>query len=839
MSAITLVLLVVILIVLFSLNSFVREYFGRHQMEILKIRTALDELKIKLNNLESQIKQPSSLISPPSSPQEEPPVASSKVAQQEKSYLEYIIEKQEAKARVAETPIEEDISEDLEIEEESYVSPQTEPEVRYSPPVEERRSTLAAKAPEQSFFSKYPDLERFVGENLINKIGIIILVLGIAFFVKYAIDQNWINEIGRVAIGVLCAGLLIGVAHKLHKEYKPFSSVLIGGGLATLYFTITLAYHTEGYPLYHQQATSFVILVFITLFAVFLSIAYDRMEIAILAILGGFGSPLMLSSGEGNYVVLFTYLTLLNIGMLVLSYYKKWRAINLVSFACTAILFGAWLFGKMNEHQYDTFIGAFCFATGFYVIFFFMNILYNLKHSSRFEVADISLLLSNTVIYFSFSMMMLARFDDGSYKGLFSIFLALFNFVFAFFVYKRQKADLNLFYLLIGLVLTFVTLAVPLQLKGNYITLFWSVESVLLLWLSQKSGFKVISFGSFVVAGLMFFSLVIDWTKGYNTDGFSTPEYTKQLGFIINKMFITTLVAGGALLATIRLLRHEKFYIFDVELKEYRSVVFIGMLIVFYFGGFLEVNYQAFHYFVEQASRSVSAITYNALFILGLMVLANRIKENTFSGVIAFVSAVFIAFFLITLSTIFSKSTLHHINKVENFSNILLVFRWISIAAVYILAFLFYRVVRFLNENQRNQLYQFTTAFMVFTVIYILSADLDTLGLLITRNVSILEDTQRAGYAVLWGMSGFVLLILGMKWKEKFVRILSLVLFAITIIKLVVYDLANISEGGKILAFILLGVLLLVMSFMYQKVKKLVVDDGNVSEKAESTTINN
>lgn len=117
---------------------------------------------------------------------------------------------------------------------------------------------------------------------------------------------------------------------------------------------------------------------------------------------------------------------------------------------------------------------------------------------------------------------------------------------------------------------------------------------------------------------------------------------------------------------------------------------------------------------------------------------------------------------------------------------------------------------------------------MVFTILYILSADLDTIGLLITKNTDILRHTQKTGYTILWGVSSFILMILGMKLKKQSLRIFSLVLFAITLIKLFAYDISNISEGGKIVAFILLGILLLIISFMYQKVKKLVIDDEPV-----------
>src|SRR5690606_23797780 len=119
------------------------------------------------------------------------------------------------------------------------------------------------------FFERNPDLEKFIGENLANKIGIGILVLGIGFFVKYAIDQDWINEIGRVFIGIVAGGILLGIAHKMRKTFAAFSSVLVGGGLAVLYLTIAIAFHE--YEIFNQTV-AFVIMVVITAFAVLLSL---------------------------------------------------------------------------------------------------------------------------------------------------------------------------------------------------------------------------------------------------------------------------------------------------------------------------------------------------------------------------------------------------------------------------------------------------------------------------------------------------------------------------------------------------------------------------------------
>lgn len=818
MTEIIFLIVIATLIVLLVLNSFVRNYSNMNSVEMKRLQTTLEEIKKRIQNIEA--KDQSAYMSKPNEVSKQPVVDSLKT---EDRALEPVV-----------TPVKEVVSEVIP----TPVVPKSEPIAAAIPtprPVTPAPKPTPAPQPGKTFFEKYPDLEKFIGENLINKIGIVILVLGIAFFVKFAIDKNWINEIGRVAIGVLSAGALLGLAHKLRKGYKAFSSVLVGGGLAVLYFTIALAYHTPGYPLYQQQTASFIILVFVTMFAVFLSVLYNRMEIAILAILGGFSAPLMVSNGSGNYIVLFSYLMLLDAGMLVLSYYKKWRAVNIVAFAFTMVLFGGWLIAQLVDSKYDSFGGAFFFATGFYVIFFLMNIIYNFKNNIRFKVGDIFLILSNTFIYFSFAMIMLSNISDGAFKGLFSVLLGVFNFVFAYITHKRQNSDVNLLFLLIGLVFTFVTLAVPLQLEGNYITLFWAAEGVLLFWLSQKSGFKILQLSSVVVTFLMLISLIMDWNANYQIAGFAEPSYVKQLGFLFNKMVLTTLVSGGALIGCLLLAKKETgniAWIFSASV--YRWLILVAGIIVFYAGGLTEVNYQAYHFFNKTESMLVAMFTFNSLFILMLLAFATKIDKKAFSIVVSAIAAFFLILFLGSLSSAYATSIIQYINGSEALSGILLLFRWISVFAVYVIGVLLFKLVNKANNNQQNGLAMLNIGVLVFTILYMLSADLDTIGILITKSQSALLQTQRTGYAILWGLSSFLLMVIGMRKKVKILRILSLVLFAITIFKLFIFDIRDISEAGKIIAFILLGVLLLIISFMYQKVKKLIVDDDFLKTPQDS-----
>ena len=127
--------------------------------------------------------------------------------------------------------------------------------------------------------------------------------------------------------------------------------------------------------------------------------------------------------------------------------------------------------------------------------------------------------------------------------------------------------------------------------------------------------------------------------------------------------------------------------------------------------------------------------------------------------------------------------------------------------------------------------------FLSLIGIFLASAELDQIAVYgfangIEEIRTILSHTQVAGYTVIWGIYSFGLMIYGMRKKIRFLRIFSLVIFSITLFKLFAFDIRNISEGGKILAFISLGVLLLVVSFMYQKLKQIIVD-GEIKQEVE------
>lgn len=706
--------------------------------------------------------------------------------------------------------------------------------------------------PQKSWWEKFkeqnPDMEKFIGENLINKIGILILVLGISYFVKFAIDKDWINEPARVGIGILAGSIVMLVAHKLRTNYKAFSSVLVAGAISIYYFTIAVAFHD--YHLF-SQTVAFIIMVAITAFSAFLSVSYDRMELAALTLIGGFAVPFMVSTGSGNYVVLFSYITILNVGILAIAYYKKWNFINLQAYVFTVLLYGGWLFTIIGTEN-APYQGALAFGFVFYFVFILMNIINNIRNKTPFSNMQLSILVSNTFLFYAAGMAILES-SMPQYKGMFTLLLGVFNFCFAWLLYKKLDMDQEVIYILIGLTLTFVTLAIPIQFEGNYITLFWSAEAVLLMWLAQKSKIESFRFGSAIVHALMLISLVMDWLNIYYS--------SDALTIVANPAFLTSLFSIASCVGIILLLGRDsgvyKLYGLSFNVANYRKFVQVFTMMLIYVAGFLELNYQT-DFYLESTYAAYSLLVLYHMLICIIFIHTQcfgkgglRQQLGTLIGTINV-----IAFILL-----FSRLAYY---EVEDYLDMGIKSRlgyWLHFA---VLASVLYTALLVYKMNSDKLLKRFRTSktlpwFVVFLLVYLASSELMLHWIVIVldpiqptvervgsaiKSLSAYEQIDmvrdhviKTGYPVLWGVIACGLLLVGIRKQLKSIRIAALILLGLTIAKLFIYDIRNVSETGKIIAFILLGILILVISFVYQKVKRLVIEDKPENESNDDKTV--
>jgi uncharacterized membrane protein len=672
-------------------------------------------------------------------------------------------------------------------------------------PAASRTVPRVPEPPRPGFFERHPDLEKFIGENLISKIGIAILVLAIGFFVKYAIDNDWIGPIGRVGVGVLCGGILIGIAHWLRNQYTAFSSVLVGGGLAVLYFTIALAYHQ--YQLF-GQTTAFVIMLVITAFSVLLSMLYDRQELAIIALAGGFFTPFLVSNGRGDYLILFSYLLILNGGLLVIAYNKAWRLLNILAFGFTAVLFASWLISLPYDTTAATYRGGWSFATVFYLLFFVINVAYTVRTNKRFVASDFGILLVNTCLYFAAGLYLIEQLGLDRYKGLYCAVMGIFHLGATWFLFRKNTIDKNILYLLVGITLSFVSLTAPLQLHGHYITLFWATESVLLYWLFLKSQIRLIRLASLVIWVAMLVSLGMDWLNNY------AVHVQDPIPILFNKGFMTGLYSAlccGAL------------YYLDRQGFRGRVALIAGIALLFV-DGVLEIYYQMEAFFPGKGLSWLYLTGYTYLYVLILARLEKREKGDRFRLAAAGLLAAAVLLYLGSLQAMFDLQALM-LERRQYQGHFYA--HWIGVVVVVLI------LSELIGRHRSGRLHVegglFTWLICAITVI-LLSAE----GQLLVNAIfySKLVDLEylstvynKTGLPILWGLCSFVFMWLGMRFKFKPLRIVSLFLFSITLVKLFLFDIRNIPIAGKIAAFFCLGVLLLVVSFMYQRLKKIIIED--------------
>ncbi len=699
------------------------------------------------------------------------------------------------------------------------------PKVILAPPKEKRKS----------FFERNPDLEKFIGERLITFIGIAVLFTGIAFFVKYAIDKDWINETGRSLIGILSGAVLIGIAHRLRKSFRTFSSVLIGGGIAVEYFTITYSHHV--YNMFPNQISALLVLVAITIFTVMLSVLYNRQELAIIGIIGGFLTPLMISDGSGNILSLGSYILILNLGMLALAYFKQWKALNYISYGFTVLLFGTALSIEFSNKVNPDYSVALIFSSIFYLVFFLMNIVNNLKDGIKFGAGEIIVLLSNTMIYYCAGYFILNHLGEKSYHGIFTIAVALFNFVFAYLLYKRQNIDKNLIYLLIGLVITFISLAGPVQLDGNNITLFWSAEAVLLLWLYHRSKIILLAYASAGVNLLMLGSLILaNWANSNSGIQYFTMNERISIDqpFMSNRFFITSLFALLSLMATHFLLTKHTLPEIFAGLKTHAYKRFIGLTILvisyftFYVEFYTQMEIKSF-LFIE---KTVCLATYTAFFTLTLILIIQFRKFDHLKVIAQIMSAIILLGYLLYFNTIVSYVRNEYLVTNGTGYGIYLLHYLLTAIIIAIAVYLFIEIKKLKALEILLSPYLW---FISILGVFIVSAEMD--HLIISLNYSTESSigiyrsiSGNIAYPIAWGICSFILIVIGMRKQIRQLRIISLSLFALTIIKLIWLGINGQSEAGKIIAFISSGVVLMVVAFMYQKLKKLIIEEDQTAK---------
>ncbi|MCR5077935.1 MAG: DUF2339 domain-containing protein [Prevotella sp.] len=643
--------------------------------------------------------------------------------------------------------------------------------------------------------------EKYIGENLFGKIGILVFIIGIGYFVKYAIDQNWINEVARTILGFAVGVGMLVLAERLHKRYHTFSSLLAGGAFGVFYLTVAIAFHY--YNLF-SQTSAFITLCGITLLMSGISILYNRSELAATALVGGFIAPFVVSTDAGSIITLFTYVSILNIGMFCLSIYKKWGLLPVIAFVFTYIILFFSSTGSLWGGQYDLATTLLGFSTLFYLIFL-LPVFYILHTESKRAINNtlMSVIAGNSFLYLLYANWVL-DYCPTPFKanGLTALFITLINL--GLYLYLRLKDGKQdaLRSLMQALTVIFAAITVPMQFDGSMILVSWSAEAVLLLWLFIKDRSRIYELGAVALAVLTlcyypFTGMVIS---------FSQPETPYTL--FLNSHFMTGLFVSAAALAFALLIeRYKEMFTDKVTTIRYspHNAIAIATGITILIITFL---YDYNSYFTPDISKMASYLTVEAILLISTLVLRSRFKIADFTGCyVALLCSIAILYMMAVWGF-----------GLELPSDIILM-QWMLTAII--VYHLFYVIRGLLHSSWQPKRVQMYCAALC-TLIWLTTTRLLTLTLGITA--------FSTAFSLSLGIAAFILMCVGMRCHSKEIRIVSLAEFGLVIAKLILNDVWAMPAVGKIVVFISLGVILLTLSFLYQKLKDVLFGEEEQAE---------
>ena len=661
------------------------------------------------------------------------------------------------------------------------------------PPIPRARPAAPAIAP--STFSQSSDLEARIGGSWFNRIGIIAIFLGVTFFLKYAVDNEWIGPAGRVLIGSAVGLAFLILGERLRKLYPSYAYGLTGGGIAVLYAAIWFASRNK-YGLL-SQPVAFALMALVTATATLLAARYSALPIAVLGLIGGFLTPILLSTGVDNEAGLFTYIALLDLGVLALAYTKHWRSLNYMAFISTVLMFAGWMDEWYEPHKLWTTI---ILLTVFFTIFALLAVLYNVVNRRPTGWLDLAMVFSNALLYFGTSYSLL---DDEYYGmlGAFALLVAAFYLGLGYLTYRRDREDRLLVFTFLGLGFLFSVLAVPIQFDQHWVTMGWAIEGAVMTWIGLRAKDQTSRYGALAV-----FAIALSHWVMVDVHDFA---YAVGQDFVplLNRRALSCAVMVAALAAAALFYKR-----YGEEVEEQSS--FAGL---FTLGAnalaLALLTIDANDYFEQRKALAsgrdyltslgnTKALTLTALWtIYGVGAL--------FAGITRKVKTLrFLALLLLAVATIkvlvvdltYYNSSLHSLAFNQTFAAFALLIGALASAAW------FYSKAEDLEGEERG--FALGVLIAAANVLAVIALSAEALGYFNRAQalssgdaIARLENTKQFALSAVWTIFGATALIIGIRRGSAAVRIGSLMLLGLATAKVTTIDLQYYNAGWHALLF--------------------------------------
>ena len=497
-----------------------------------------------------------------------------------------------------------------------------------APPTVERAPVLSGTA------------EVRLGQKWLLIAGLVITVLAIGYFLKYSFDRNWVGPTGRVSLAYLAGIAMLSIGEfSRRKKFELFGLYLLGGGIAVLYFASYAAFQI--YALI-GQLPAFGLMALVTALAGLLSLFYDTKWLAVLGIIGGFLTPVVLSTGTDNQIALMAYMAILNSGILAIAAFKQWRLLNYLGLAFTWLLFSAWYARHYADQKFWT---TTVFLNLFFLTYAIVPFAYYFVRKSQKQMAGFGITIPNAFIAFGFSFVTIRDYFSLQGVGVVSVAYAAIFLGMATCLYRRNRENLEAFILLLAKGLLFLVITVPILFSEHWITIFWAAQAIVLLWAALRLGDVRLRYGAIVllfVAAAKLFSY--DYPVVFELHVFEM-YYRGGFSAAMLERWITIILTLGVLLRAAQMFKTAGLD--QGDWQENLAALFAGLFGIFLFVAMnIEVAAGLCEYLPRARFASISVLW--ALFATALMILG-------FARNRAFLRRCSIVLFAVTIIKVFVR----------------------------------------------------------------------------------------------------------------------------------------------------------------------------------------
>ena len=645
-----------------------------------------------------------------------------------------------------------------------------------------------AEAPDASASDRFRvDWEIILGGNWLARIGILAVIIGVGFFLKLAFDNDWIDETTRVLLGIAGGLGLIGASEYYRTRYPVYGQTLAGGGIAILYLAIFAAFAFYGLlGVYPAAGLLFVV----SMSAAALALRHDAVALALIGVFGAFLAPFIIGAADEEArdtfagsasVQVMLYVIVVDLGVVALSTVRNWRWFTLLALAGSLVTFAWWY-----EDSPDLEVAQ-ASLTAIFLIFVGATTLFHAISRRVPQAFDYALMILNASAYLGLSYVVM--WDElRDWMGAFTLGLALFYGLLAYLFMLRAKGHPYLSLVSLGIGFVLLTIAAPVQLGGPWLSVAWAAEGAVLVWLSFA-----LRAWQLRPSGAGVFALSILWLLANVPDTLSL-----DLRPLLNAHMLSHAIVIAAFYVAAYLVYRDR-----ASLQKWDVGLFPALLTA----GTVVLTVQA----PVQLDDSWVAVAWSVE-ALALVWLSFRLRLYELTLLSLAVFAV-LAVWLLVVET---GADLGDYTTLLNYR--MLAFAS-GIASLYLAALFVWRSRSDVDLVDAAHVVGGLLLAANFLTLWILSAEVIATvdAVVVDADENTVFYTKSLSLSLVWALYASVGLVLGVVKRWRIVRLASLGLLALPIVKLFLFDSFALDQGFRVAAFLSLGGLLLGGGLLYQR----------------------